>query len=139
MRLPKLEGKNRLRCFVDGYSTMKRKPKDQLVVQDCQLPAWTPEAADQFDLEDHRNLARLRVRILKAIEKQDMKTIVTVWQAVRGLALAVVHESEYNIVNIAAIGLEADLDNDLWGHAPRSVESFFRSLRAATVRTYMRN
>ena len=77
--------------------------------------------------------------VLKAIEKQDMKTIVTVWQAVRGLALAVVHESEYNIVNIAAIGLEADLDNDLWGHAPRSVESFFRSLRAATVRTYMRN
>lgn len=122
-----------------GSSNMKRQRKDQLVVQDCQLPAWTPEAAAQFDLEDHRNLARLRVRVLKAIEKKDLKTICTVWQAVRGLALAVVHESEYGAVNIAAYSLEADLDNDLWGHAPRSVELFFQSLRGSIHRTHLRN
>lgn len=139
MRLPKLEGKNRLRCFVGGYSTMNRLVLNSPTEPCCQSSPLLVDTTLRDLAEDVRELARLCARMRAAAERRDCRQTLGFLYAARGFAYAVLALGEWAKVNKAGFFVEADLDNELWESAVRSVDSFADVVHVAVQETFKRN
>jgi hypothetical protein len=74
-----------------------------------------------------------------AAERRDVRQPLGLLEAARGLAYSVLAQPEWVKVNKACSQVEADLDNELWDSAVRSVEFFTCVVHAAVQATLRRN